>query len=181
MKRENGSGEQQAGSHRYWCLSEPQFAPQDGPMFALSLTDEGADAPAFPSPHRPAGPWGRCTSQTTGRLPQAQSTSPTSAPAACAAGDRLPRQTAQTHSLTSRLDGRRSTGVNLASTPTCTWSHQFSSVMLFYKTNICGRKWKNRVVEEKQHDFGSHHSSENSAWMLVISFYWRVLQSSEGN
>lgn len=99
VKCEKGSGEQQTGSRQYLCLSEAQFASQDRLMCVLSLTDEVGDSAAFPIPRREADPGGHCTSETTGRLSEAQSTSPTSAPAESAAGGHLPRHTAQTHPL----------------------------------------------------------------------------------
>lgn len=94
---EKGSGEK-TGSIQYCCLSEPQFASHDALVCVLSLTvDEAGDPVAFPIHRWEADSWGRCTSETTGMLSQAQRASPTSAPAEPAAGGRPPQHTAQTH------------------------------------------------------------------------------------
>lgn len=153
---EKGSSEKNTGSLRYCRLSKPQ----DMLMYVLSLTvDEVGDSVVFPIPRWEADPWGRCISGTTGMLSEAQRTSLTSAPTESAAGGLLPQHTAHIHIADVMKYGAHvwhSTGLNLAFTPTWTWSHQFSSVMLFFK-----RKENNRITDENEQDFGSqvHHSS----------------------
>lgn len=101
--REKGSGEK-TGSIQYCCLSKPQSASHDALVCVLSLTvDEVGDPVAFPIRRWVADSGGRCTSETTGMLPEARRTSPTSAPAESAAGGRPPQQTAHTHFT----DGRK--------------------------------------------------------------------------
>ncbi len=121
-------------------------------MHILSLTvDQAVDSAASPKPQRAVDILGCCTSVTTERLLEDHSTSTTSPPKGSAAPGHLPRRTmhnshtkdtsilsvahtdTHTHTHTQLTTDRHGINLKYQATSTCTWSLQFSSVMLFYK------------------------------------------------